>query len=85
MVHIWKLPEVNKKIETAFEVTRCPSAWFLPENEKGKVSRGNFLASVGKIAERWRERIRKAEAFWVEYGPLFESRITFWNDPDGAA
>lgn len=82
---IWKLPRVNKKIEGAFEVVRCPLGWFLPDNERDSVPRGKLLSSMQPIVKRWHERIRSAESFWREYGALFDERPQFWNEPPEGA
>lgn len=82
---IWKLPRLNRKIESSFEIAKCPLEWFLPDNERGTIPRGQMLASIGKISDRWRERLRDAEEFWKEYGPVFDDRPNFWNEPDESA
>jgi hypothetical protein len=68
---VWDLPEISRDIAKAFVITRCPLSWFLPDNERGSVPRGQLLASIGAIAERWRSRIRNAETFWREHAELF--------------
>lgn len=84
---IWKLPRLSRSIEDAFEVSKCPLAWFLPDNERESVPRDQLIASIGAIAERWRTQIRRAEEFWREYAPVFDlrPRNTGPDGPKGAA
>lgn len=77
---VWKLPTLNAQIEEAFQVSRCPLTWFLPDNERASVPRGRFIASMGPIVQKWRERVKQAEKFWAEYGALFEPTPKFWNE-----
>lgn len=70
-IQIWRLPRLTKKIESAFEVTRCPPEWFRPENAKGSVPRGSFEATIKKKRDEWIATVRRAESFWVEWGNVF--------------
>lgn len=69
--YVWRLPEVTRSIEQAFEISKCPLAWFLPDNEPQSVPRGQLIASLGRSRSKWLERIRQAENFWAEHFELF--------------
>jgi hypothetical protein len=69
--HIWDLPQVSWVLEQAFEVSQCPLGWFLPDNERESVLRGQLIPSLQPIADRWKARVRKAEAFWRDHAQTF--------------
>lgn len=76
---IWILPQLNRKISTAFSVERVPLAWFLPDNERESVPRGTIFdeSLVSKI-QAWHKRLKDAEGFWTGWGNIFEDTQRTW-------
>lgn len=68
---IWRLPKLTRKIEDAFNITRCPLGWFKPHASDARIEHGRIIKSIAPNVEGWLARVRKAEDFWREYGPLF--------------
>lgn len=59
------LPVINQAILAEFEAQACPLKWFLPDNERESVPRGNLTASLsGKLTE-WNNRVEEAKTFWA--------------------
>lgn len=79
----WKLPEVNRRMVSAFEIEACPREWFMPKNKRASIPRGSLLASIAPIIERWIARVRAAESFWREHGGTFGAQVR--GDDGGAA
>lgn len=79
-VKVWQLPTLNRKIEQAFKVQRCPLVWFLPDNEKGSVPRGELLPSLSRYADQWAVRVRAAQGFWSNWSTIFDDYPGHWMD-----
>lgn len=75
--HIWALPAKGPRIEAAFTLTKCPLAWFLPDNERKSTTRESFVASLTPIVERWTKRVRESEAFWADIAPTLH--VPLWS------
>lgn len=73
-VQPWRFPRLTTKIESAFTVTKCPLAWFLPDNERGSVPVGSMNNSVAQKISEWNKRAKDAEEFWKQWLPVFEDK-----------
>lgn len=71
-VRFWDLPVINREIENAFRIERCPLTWFLPDNERESVPHGQVIPSMGKAIGEWKTRMRNAREFWANWGEIFD-------------
>lgn len=71
----WPLPVKNHRIESLeFEIQRCPLAWFLPDNERESVKRGDLVVSVFKKGDEWLTRIRESVKFWEKWDSILNKK-----------